>query len=84
MGVTGLGWIQLTGTRIGSKRALQIASLRVLRFLTRTVREADDRETRDTGLEVRLHLDLPRLEADERVGNRACEHPPDGRREGVP
>ena len=48
----------------------------VLRFLAGAIREADDREARDAGLQVRLDLDPARLEADECVGHRACEHGP--------
>ena len=48
----------------------------VLRLLAGAIREADDREARDPGLEVRLDLDPSRLEADECVGHRACEHGP--------
>ena len=55
----------------------------VLRLLAGAVGEPDDREPRDAGLEVGLDLDLARLEADESVGDRACEHPRHGRREGV-
>ena len=46
----------------------------VLRLLAGAIRQADDREARDARLKVRLDLDLPRLEADECVGHRACEH----------
>ena len=46
----------------------------VLRLLAGAVGEPDDRESRDAQLEVRLDLDLPRLEPDESVGDRACEH----------
>ena len=56
----------------------------VLRLLARTVGETDDREARDPRLEMRLDLDLPRLEADERMGDRASEHPRHGRHWGRP
>ena len=58
------------------------ASDAVLRLLARPVGEPDDREARNARLEVRLDLDLARLEADERVGDRACEHPRHGRHGG--
>ena len=51
----------------------------MLRFLTCAVGQPDDGEARKAELEVGLDLDLPRLEADESVGDRACEHPVDGR-----
>ena len=47
-----------------------------LRLLARPVGEADDRERRQPPLEVRLDLDAARVDADERVGDRACEHRP--------
>jgi hypothetical protein len=46
----------------------------VLRLLARPVHETDDREAWYSGLEVSLHLDAARLEADEGVGDRASEH----------
>ena len=55
----------------------------VLRLLAGAVREPDDGEPGHAAVDVRLDLDLPRLEADERVGDRACEHPTQGRHEGV-
>ena len=51
----------------------------MLRFLTRAVGQPDDGEARKAELDVGLDLDLPRLEPDESVGDRACEHPVDGR-----
>ena len=42
----------------------------VLRLLARPVGKADDREAGDSRLEVRLDLDLPRLEPDECMGDR--------------
>ena len=51
----------------------------MLRFLTRAVGQPDDGEARKAELEVGFDLDLPRLEPDESVGDRACEHPVDGR-----
>ena len=45
--------------------------------------EPDDREPGNAGLHVRLDLDLPRLETDESMSDRACEHPFHGRREGA-
>jgi hypothetical protein len=38
------------------------------------VGETDDREPRDAELDVRLDLHPPSVEADERMGDRACEH----------
>ena len=57
----------------------------VLRLLTGTVGEPDDREARNARLEVCFHLDLARLETDECVGDRAREHGPTvpGRRSPV-
>ena len=46
----------------------------VLGLGARPVGEANDREARDAALDVRLDLDAPRLEADERVGDGAREH----------
>ena len=46
----------------------------MLRLLAGAIGETDDREARDARLEMRLDLDLPRLEADECVGHRAREH----------
>jgi hypothetical protein len=46
----------------------------VLRLLAGAVRETHDREPRLTELDVRLDLDPPRIEADERVGEHPCEH----------
>jgi len=46
----------------------------VLRFLDRTVDEPDDRERWHAAREVGFHLDAPRLEADQRVRERTCEH----------
>ena len=59
------------------------ASHAVLRLLAGPIGEPDDREPGNAELEMRLDLHLPRLEPDESVGDRACEHPADGRREGV-
>ncbi len=56
----------------------------MLRLLAGAVGEPDDREARHPRLEVRLDLDLPRLEADERVSDRASEHPRHGRHWGPP
>ena len=47
----------------------------LLRFLARPVGQPDDRQRRRAALNVRLHLDAPRLEADEGKGDRAREHP---------
>ncbi len=47
----------------------------MLRLLARAVGEPDDGEAREAELEVGLDLDLARLEPDESVGDRACEHP---------
>ena len=46
----------------------------VLRLLAGAVGEADDRECGCAALEVRLDLDPARIQADERVGDRASEH----------
>ncbi len=46
----------------------------LLRLLARAVRETDDRERRQPLLEVRLDLDAAGVDADKRVGDRACEH----------
>jgi hypothetical protein len=46
----------------------------VLRLLAGSVGETDDRESRDSGLEVCFDLDLARFEADESVSHRACQH----------
>jgi hypothetical protein len=46
----------------------------MLRLLARPVHETDDREAGDSRLEMSLHLDAARLEADERVSDRASEH----------
>jgi hypothetical protein len=46
----------------------------LLRLLARTVGEADDRERRQALLEVRFYFDPAGVDADERVGDRACEH----------
>src|SRR5262245_2830323 len=54
----------------------------MLRLLARAVSETDDREAGHTELEMRLDLDLARLESDERVGDRASEHPLEGRAGG--
>ena len=49
----------------------------LLRLLAGAVGKADDRERRRRELShVRLDLDAARLEPDECVGNRACEHRP--------
>jgi len=55
----------------------------MLGLLAGAIREPDDREPGDTGLEMRLDLDLPWLETDESMSDRACEHSSDGRREGA-
>src|SRR5207253_3380062 len=46
----------------------------VLRLLAGAVGETDDGEGRRLALEVRLHLHLSRLQADEGMGRDACEH----------
>ena len=46
----------------------------MLRFLDRTVDEPDDGERRHAAREVGFHLDAPRLQADQRVRERTCEH----------
>jgi hypothetical protein len=45
-----------------------------LRLLAGAVGEPDDGEARNARLEVRLDLDLARLEPDECMGDRACKH----------
>ena len=55
----------------------------VFGLLACPVDQPDDGEPGNARLHVRLHLDLSRLESDESVGDRPCEHPDDGRREGV-
>jgi len=47
----------------------------MLRFLAGAVREPDDREPGYAGLQVSLDLDPARLETDERLRERASEHP---------
>ncbi len=44
------------------------------RLSARTVGQPDDRERRSAAMDMRLNLDAARLEADERVRDRACEH----------
>jgi hypothetical protein len=46
----------------------------MLRFLARTVGEADDREPGNSRLEMRFDLDPPRLETDQRMRDRTSEH----------
>ena len=46
----------------------------MLRLLYCTVDEPDDREAGDAVVDVHLDVDAPRLEADEREGDRAGEH----------
>ena len=46
----------------------------MLRLLAGAVGEPDDREPWNSELQVGLDLHLPRLEPDESVGDRACEH----------
>ena len=53
---------------------LDSAANALLRLLAGAVGETDDRERRGAALEMRLDLDPPRLEPDESVGDRACEH----------
>ena len=45
-----------------------------LRLLARAVGKADDRERRQPLLQMRFDLDPARIDADERVGDGACEH----------
>ena len=56
----------------------------MLRLLAGAIRKPDDRERGHSGLEVRFDLDLARLEADERVSDRASEHSRHGRHGGAP
>jgi hypothetical protein len=44
------------------------------RLLAGPVGEADDREAGNAVADVRLDVDAPRLETDERMGDRACKH----------
>ena len=46
----------------------------MLRLLTRTVGEADDRERRCTVLQMRFDLDAARVETEQGVSGRAGEH----------
>ena len=46
----------------------------MLGLLARAVRETDDGEPRHPGLQVRLDLDPARLEPDESMSHRTCEH----------
>ena len=46
------------------------------RFLAGAVGKADDSEAGETVADVRLHVDPARLEADERMRDRACKHAP--------
>ncbi len=46
----------------------------MLGLLACTIGEPDDGEPRHAGLKVGLDLDLPRFEADERMGDRSSEH----------
>src|SRR5918997_6030011 len=50
----------------------------MFRLLTGPVCQTDDREARHTVLEVRLNLDLPSLEPDERMRDGAPQHGTDG------
>src|SRR5205823_4985634 len=43
--------------------------------LASTVGETDDREAGDSVANVHLHVDAARLEADDRMRDRACKHP---------
>ena len=47
------------------------------RLLARAVGEPDDREARNAVADVRLDVDAPRLEADQSMRERACEHTTD-------
>src|SRR5207302_4763657 len=55
----------------------------LLRLLAGAVGQADDRERRQPVLEVRLDLDAPCVETDERMGDRPCEHAADASGEVV-
>ncbi len=46
----------------------------MLRLLAGAVGEPDDRKSWNTELEMGLDLHLPRLEPDQSVSDRACEH----------
>ena len=65
------------------RRGHDAAADAVLRLLAGSVGEADDREPRDAGLKMCLDFHFPRLETDESVSDRTCEHFVDGRREGA-
>ena len=47
----------------------------MLGLLAGAIGEPDNREAGDARLQMSLHLDLPRLETDESMSDRACEHP---------
>ena len=53
---------------------MDAAAHAVLRLLTGTVGEPDDREARNARLKVRLDLDFARLEPDESLSHGAREH----------
>ena len=55
-------------------RGADAAADAVLGLGAGAVGEPDDREAREAAVDVRLDLDAPRLEADERVGDGAREH----------
>ncbi len=73
---------QLRGREVDGDPAGREAQLRggdaranaLPRLLAGTVGEADDGEARDAVANVRLHVDPARLEADERMRDRACKH----------
>jgi hypothetical protein len=46
----------------------------VLRLLAGTICKPDDRERMQAVLEMRFYIDAARVEADQRVGDRPCEH----------
>jgi hypothetical protein len=59
---------------MGSNSASNKAPGSLPRFLAGAVGEADDRESGNPVANVRLDVDAARLEADERMSDRACEH----------
>ncbi len=60
--------------RPGKRGRGHTAADSMLRLLDRPVDEPDDRERRQAAAEVALHLDAPRLQSHQRVGDCACEH----------
>ena len=55
----------------------------LLGLLAGAIRQADDRERRQSVLQVCFDLDAPRVETDQRMGDRPCEHVADASGEAV-